>query len=437
MTRGKHAHPTRRSVRVGWGVADQALSSLTNFLVAFLVVRLVSTGEVGAFAVVNAVFLFVLAAFRAFAAKPFSIRLTTADVATQDRARADLCGLALVVGVAIGAPALLLGLATSGSLAGLLVLLGLGLPLLLVQDAMRFALVAEGRAEHAVASDVTWLVIQLAATGVVGLTAELTVGWLFSMWVAGGLGAAAVALRISHTPLTPSGARRFLSHHGGLGWRLGVEQSFTQGANQLAWLAIAAVLPLAALGSLRSAQVMLGPLFVLQQAAPMVGIPEARRQLTGRGFPGVVRVGSVVGAALAALSLALIAALLVVPDSLGEALFGDGWEAGRSLVVPLGLRNVLGSVTLGAVIALHTLERARTTMWLGVMRGSSGLIAALVAASVADIDAAAWALAASEGLAASAFVAALIWWRHRVVDWSGEVDESEPASATPLSAGQA
>ena len=211
-----------------WGVVDQGLSSLTNFLAALVIVRLVSTSDVGAFAVANALYLFVLAAFRAFAAKPFSIRLTTAAPHAQNRARADLAGLALAVGAVLGVGGAVADLATAGSLGGLLLILGVGAPLLLLQDALRIAVVAEGRARLAVVSDLVWLVVQGVVVVSVFTLGDATVGWLFGAWVIGGSVAGLVLLVVSGTRASAGGPLRFLREHGELGWRLGLEQSFSR-----------------------------------------------------------------------------------------------------------------------------------------------------------------------------------------------------------------
>ena len=66
--------PMRMLGRFGWGLADQLLSSATNFLLALLVARTVGPRDLGAFTVAYATFTFSLGAVRAIAGELLVVR---------------------------------------------------------------------------------------------------------------------------------------------------------------------------------------------------------------------------------------------------------------------------------------------------------------------------------------------------------------------------
>src|SRR6185436_17936338 len=60
--------------RIGWGIADQTLSSLTNFVLGIVVARSVDTTALGAFAFAFLAYAVGLGVNRAIAAQPLVIR---------------------------------------------------------------------------------------------------------------------------------------------------------------------------------------------------------------------------------------------------------------------------------------------------------------------------------------------------------------------------
>jgi hypothetical protein len=66
--------------RLGWGLADQALSSLTNFALAVLVARAVSTSALGAFGLSFTTYTITLGATRALCSEPLTVRYSATPV---------------------------------------------------------------------------------------------------------------------------------------------------------------------------------------------------------------------------------------------------------------------------------------------------------------------------------------------------------------------
>src|SRR5450432_1208576 len=92
--------------RLGWGVADQAVSSLTNFAVSIFVARSVGLVQFGAFSLAYVTYGFALNASRGLATDPLMVRFSGVEPPVWRRAVASCSGTALTVGVATGICAL-------------------------------------------------------------------------------------------------------------------------------------------------------------------------------------------------------------------------------------------------------------------------------------------------------------------------------------------
>ena len=67
--------------RMGWGVADQGMSSLTNFAVNIYIARELGAVEYGAFALAFVTYAFALNASRGLATDPLMVRFSATDLA--------------------------------------------------------------------------------------------------------------------------------------------------------------------------------------------------------------------------------------------------------------------------------------------------------------------------------------------------------------------
>ncbi len=147
--------------RLGWGVADQALSSLTNFALAVLVARTVSTSSLGAFGLAFATYTITLGATRALCSEPLTVRYSaTGEREWRDGASAAT-GVALVLGVVAGLLCIAAAFLFGGTLRPSLIVLGIGMPGLIVQDTWRNAFFCHLRGAYAFVNDLAWAVAQV------------------------------------------------------------------------------------------------------------------------------------------------------------------------------------------------------------------------------------------------------------------------------------
>ena len=153
MIRGRARAHVGIAGRVGWGLADQALSSLTNFVLGVVVARTVGLTDFGAFSLAFAAYLIVAGLSRAVTAQPLLIRY--GDVSNSDwrRGASAATGMALLIGATAAIVALSIALVADGSVRSAFLALALVLPGLVVQDAWRFAFFAGSRGRAAFVND--------------------------------------------------------------------------------------------------------------------------------------------------------------------------------------------------------------------------------------------------------------------------------------------
>jgi O-antigen/teichoic acid export membrane protein len=391
------------SRRLGWGIGDQALSSITNFALGILVARSVSLREFGAFSLAFVVYTFAIGASRAVATEPLVVRYSATH---RDRWRSGTslaCGAALWMGLVFGIGCVVVGVVVGGPPRPALVTLGAMLPGLLLQDSWRFAFFAQGRGNRAFMNDLVWLLVLfpllavILASGSVSVI-ELMLAWGGAACVAGLFGV--VQARVLPRPF---GARKWFREQGDLAPRFLGEAILINGAAQLWVFGVGAVAGLATVGSLRAGLILLGPLNVVFMGFGMMAIPEGVRLLADD--PSRLRRGAaMLSVTLATTALAWGGLIMLVPTRLGVALLGSAWIPARRLVIPLMLVFVGSGIQKGADVGLRALAAARRSLRTRSAEAVLTVTGVMVGVVVAGAKGAAW------GLAAAYLLEGGLWW---------------------------
>jgi O-antigen/teichoic acid export membrane protein len=394
--------------RLGWGVADQAVSSLTNFAVSVYVVRTLGAVQFGAFSLAYVTYAFALNASRGLATDPLIVRFSGTDLPTWRRAVAGCTGTAAVVGLAAGACALAAAALLDGTARAAFLALGLTLPGLLLQDSWRYAFFALGRGSQAFLNDMVWAVVLIPALVLLRVTGHANVFWFVFAWgAAAAVGAAVGPLQARVVPKLSS-ARGWVSRHRDLGPRYLAEGTSSSAAIQLRGYGIGLILGLAAIGDVQAASTLMGPVLMLFLGMSLVAIPEAARVL--RHSPRRLPLFCVlVSGGLAVAGLAWGVVLLVaVPRGLGAWLLGPIWRPTYPLVLPTMLFVIGGGVAAGAGTGMHALGAARRSLRSVVLGSVVYLICVLVGAVVGGV------VGTVRGAAIAAWLGALLaWWQLR------------------------
>ena len=400
---------SRAARRVSWGLADQAVSSLTNFAVSIYVARTLGAVQFGAFSLAYVTYGFALNASRGLATDPLMVRFSSVDLRAWRRAVADCTGTAAVVGLAVGACVLATAALIGGTAGAAFLALGLTLPGLMLQDSWRYSFFALGRGSQAFLNDTIWAVAMLPALLLLRVTGHASVfSFVFAWGAAAAVAAAVGPLQAGVVPRL-TGTWRWLRRHRDLGFRYLVEGTSASAAAQLRSYGIGIALGLAALGYVQAATALMGPITILFLGMGLVLLPEGARVLH-RAPQRLWLFCAVISAGLTAASVTWgVVLLVVVPRGFGAWLLGPIWRPAYPLVLPQMLFVTGQAIASGAGTGLHALGAARRSLRVAII--SSVL---LVACSLAGAFAGG-AAGTVRGAALAAWLGALLaWWQLRV-----------------------
>ena len=161
---------------------------------------------------------------------------------------------------------------------------------------------------------------------------------------------------------------------------------------------------LAALGSLRAAQLVVGPIQILFLGIGLIAVPEGVRALShSRGRLVWLAAVMSIGLGLAGLAWGVIALLL--PADVGRLILGSAWDPAREVLLPVIVGQLGMLFSTGATMGLRTLAAARRSLRANLV------ISALIVALGIGGAAAAGTLGAAWGLAVASLIGTLIWWK--------------------------
>jgi O-antigen/teichoic acid export membrane protein len=334
-------------------MVDQGLSTGTNFVLLFVMVRNVSVAAFGSFSLVYVLYMLVIPLLRTTATVPFTVRhVEISGIAARDAA-AESLRYVFSVGLCLGALCLGLAAIASDAMQGVLVVIGLAFPFLLVQDAVRGLLFARQEFDRAAWNDAVWAGVQL--TGLVSLVLlrpGASVVQFALTWALGGFVAALVGLLQLNMGVWITSPLHWWRDYTSLARPLFLAMLFTVLPAQLTYLIMPAVSTLEELGRVRGAYVLFGPLNVAFTAAATVALPHAVQV----GTASLRGMAAKLSAAMGGLALAWLAALLLVPSAVGDALLPGIWGATRWVRLFLALSLVAEGVLVGPNTALSALQ---------------------------------------------------------------------------------
>ena len=271
---------TRLLRAASWNVVDQALSALSNLGLSIAVARTTSASGFGAFAVAFLVFGICLAITKSVVGQPLQMRWSGASAETRRDAFSAALGTATALGLTFGLLMLAVALTVGGEVGGALLALAFVLPGLMLQDSCRMAAFTLGRPQLAALIDAVWAVVQFGLLAILINNGQHQVGGLILVWGAAALISALLGLSVLRIRPALSRARDWVREHHDLIRYLLPEYFLGLGATQLGILLVGLIAGATAVGSLRAAQVLLGPLGIIGAAVFQFAIPEVARRAT-------------------------------------------------------------------------------------------------------------------------------------------------------------
>ncbi|MGW6564086.1 hypothetical protein [Streptomyces sp. NPDC054975] len=385
----------RRAVTVAASVLDQAAASLTNIAVLVIAARASSADGFAAFSMVYIVFTVLLGLCAAFVGQ--SVVLEKGEDHEVGAAVRSAVTFTAAASTATGLPLLAVG-ALIGGPTGLAVLaLGAVLPVVLVQDGLRYGFSALRRPHRALAADLLRLACVVPALLLQphgSSPARLVLVWGLSALPAALLGLALLYPSVRNRPGAP---RRYLrGDH--LGRRFAVEFAVGSGSSQLAVLGLGLFASPLVVGALRGATTLFGPLNTLFTSVNAFGPP-----LLGRtGSPrATVRAAAALAAVLALVALGWAAVLYALPDRVGRQLLGATWQSTAALLPATGSQYAVMAAGTCALVTLRVLS-PRATLSVQVVFSLLSVALMLAGHALAGAPGAAWGLAAGSALKALA-----------------------------------
>jgi O-antigen/teichoic acid export membrane protein len=399
----------RAAGRLSWGIADQGMSSISNFAVNIYIARTLGAVQYGAFALAYVTYSFALNASRGLATDPLMVRFSGTDVPTWRRAVRDCAGTAVAVGLVTGAGVLGAALLLHGTARLAFLALGLTLPGLLLQDSWRFAFFALGRGSQALINDTVWVVALAPALLALRMLHDANVFWFVLAWGVAGSAAAAIGPLQARTLPRLAGAARWIKRHRDLGPRYLAEGTANSASAQFRNYGIGLLLGLAAVGYVQAASTLMGPFMVVFFGMGLVSLPEAAR--LWRSSPRYLPVFCAIfgfGLALAGLGWGVVL-LIVLPKGFGYLLLHGLWRPTYPLVLPMTVSIMGGCIGAGAGTGLHALGAAKRSLWAMIVSSAFNVAGALAGAALGG------AVGTIRGLAISTWAGTVVyWWQLRV-----------------------
>lgn len=395
--------------RLSWGIADQAISSLQNFLLGAYIAKSLGATNLGAFSLALFAFGISLNAARALGSDPLVVRYTgPADVRWRSGAAAAT-GTALLTGIVSGLLCLAIGLALhhhapASPVGGAFIALGSVLPLLTVQDSFRYAFFAVGQGARTFASDAIWTVLMITVLVASELFATTGLVWAVAVFGLTAGVAAVFSAVLARTPPDPRRTAAWLREHRDIGPRFLAENVLLGTSGQVRSVVVAATGGLAAVGAIRGAEMMIGPAVALLMGVSQVAVPEAVRA-EARGRRPFRRTCLVLSSGLSGMVVAWgMAVILLFPLGFGQALLGSVWASAYPLILGVMVSAAAGCFHVGPSAGLRALGRADLTL-------RSQLVVTILLVTLGGVGAFFWsAPGAVWGSALASLLGVVIWW---------------------------
>ena len=397
---------SRASRRLSWGLADQGMSSLSNFAVNIITARSLGAVQYGAFALAYVTYGFALNASRGLATTPLLVRFSGTEIPTWRRAIAKCTGTSMTVGLATGAIILAAAALLSSTARLAFLALGLTMPGLALQDSWRYSFFALGRGGQAFLNDTIWTLTLIPVLVLLRKTGHANVFWFILAWGLTATVAAAIGPLQARTAPRISRGWEWMSRHRDLGPRYAAEGIASNGSAQLRNYGVTFILGLAAVGYLQAATTLMGPFYVIYWGMGLVTLPEAARIL--RRSPRHLTLFCVLlSGGLTILGLGWGAALAVaLPRGVGHLMLGRLWKPTYPLIWPTTMFTLGSCAGTGASTGLHAMGAARRSLDVMITGTAVSVVFSIAGAAVYGV------IGAMLGYAAGSWVGALLnWWQ--------------------------
>jgi hypothetical protein len=398
--------------RLAVGLADSAVSSAGNLGASIVVAHSASVPEFGVFA--TAMLILILAAMISRSAHGEALILKSGEAdpaaAAADRLRSttSVVRWCTGLGAAVVAAGLVLGLVGSAgfdSTVLTVIVSGTALPLLCLQEHLRWIEYARGASSRALVNNALWTVFAIGSMGVARIVAGdgIPAHVCLMLWAYSTVPGILYAVVKGRIPVVFGGRPDWFRLNRPLIAPLVLDLTLTQATAQGATLVVAALSTAVDMALIRKGQIWMGPATVATMGLLTALQPILAQRAAARGSVPAVRLATLVGAVACAAALVYGLAVWLLPADVAGTLVGPGWTESRPFVWPLTVlaaASILGGC-LGLAVRTSGLI-ARQVRWRLLLAPASVVVVAamtLVGGALAGM----WALAAVSVLTAAAW----------------------------------
>ncbi|MBL7502678.1 oligosaccharide flippase family protein [Frankia sp. CNm7] len=342
-------------------VADQAVSSGTNFLTTLLLARLLVPEEFGRVVLAMTVAMLTTAATRACVGDVLLVLPPAADRREQRRDASGAVSTAALIGMAALVVCVLVG-RLGPPVTAYFGVFAWWLPVLAIQDTLRYVAFRRRSPARALALDVLWAAAQFGAIGVVLLSGRPSATSLITCWGVGATAGAVVGLWLVGIDVRGFRPFRWLRRtRETWGWFASIAFINQMQAQILLWVATAMV-GAAAIGGLRAAQTLLmAPTASLLMALQSLILPSMTRLVAEGDLETLRRFTIQLAGATGATAAVVGLGACLGRDALITTVFTAQFAPYAGLLVPVACMIVCMTVTTPYLAAIGTLRDIRGT----------------------------------------------------------------------------
>jgi O-antigen/teichoic acid export membrane protein len=390
-------------------VADQVVSSGTNFLVAIIVARALGPAGFGVYTFAVAVWIVFMSLLRTLVVQPFTIEVVSLPgprrraVTSAGATASLLMGGIAAVGVAVVA---VVWTGQESDLRHALMALVLVLPALHLQDYWRFVGFATGAPAKSLLNDLMWAGTSGAALVTVLALDGSSPSWALLAWGTGAVvGAIAGGSQFSVPLASPLQAVQWARGAFGVGSWFAASSITASLAAQAVNGIILGLLGPAALGGLRSVMNLFSPAQILAGGLEAAALPRGARAFASSGWRELLRVARRLSVLLAVGAASIVLVVHISGETVLAFVFGTDFGGFRSLILPIGASIIFSLALTGGALALRAAKAGRSLLRTQVPNALFRVGAVCVGALSWGLQGVAWAWAiASLAHAASVWI---------------------------------
>jgi O-antigen/teichoic acid export membrane protein len=386
------------AMRLSLGVVDQILSSGSNFIATLVAARTLGATHFGSFSVILVSYLMALGFNRGLCGEAMLVRPGEGE--DERRARGSRAtASAVYVGLGASVIFVVVSSLTHGDLSRCALVMAFVMPGLLLQDTLRYAAFSRDEPKAALISDGFWTVGQFVAFGLLALeVAQPTPAVVVLCWALPGVGGGLLQMAIDRVvPRLRSGVE-WIAANRDLSLRYALDFLSSQGAGQVATYALAGISGVTAVGTLRGAQTLFGPLNILLTGTYIVLVPEGRRAVQ-RSTRQLTVMCLTAALAFMTTAFVVLGLLLLLSHDQGAAILGPTWPAARTVLLPVALGNAAGGLYAGATTGLRAMSAAGSLLRVRLITMPTAILCPLVGAVLGDAKGMAYGIVVAELIA--------------------------------------